>query len=165
MLRTLIDKDIIAARVRELGARIADDYRGETLVVIAILKGSFVFVADLVRAIDAPLRVEMLGVSNRETPLRAGAAQHQLRGSVVPGPTPEAVGGRRGLRFLRRRSLGVVDETLAQEKASVRPQPQRRLDLRAVAAREFAGVDAGDAALHRRSRLALLLRATVAAGR
>lgn len=64
MLRTLIDKDIIAARVRELGARIADDYRGETLVVIAILKGSFVFVADLVRAIDAPLRVEMLGVSS-----------------------------------------------------------------------------------------------------
>jgi hypoxanthine phosphoribosyltransferase len=64
VLRTLLSKDTIAARVSELGARIASDYAGEPIVVIAVLKGSFIFVADLVRAIPAPVRIEMLGVSS-----------------------------------------------------------------------------------------------------
>ena len=53
----------IAARVRELGAKIASDYRDRRLVVVCVLKGSFVFASDLVRAIDLPhVRVEFLGV-------------------------------------------------------------------------------------------------------
>jgi hypoxanthine phosphoribosyltransferase len=64
VLRTLIDKDTIAARVRALGAEIDAAYAGEPVVVIAVLKGSFVFVADLVRAITGPVRMEMLGVSS-----------------------------------------------------------------------------------------------------
>ena len=51
----LIDPSTIAARVRELGARIAEDYRGRELRVVCVLKGSFVFAADLVRAIDVLL--------------------------------------------------------------------------------------------------------------
>jgi len=47
---------------RELGAQITADYLGEPLVVVAVLKGSFVFAADLVRAIDLPLEVDFLGV-------------------------------------------------------------------------------------------------------
>ena len=58
----LIDPSTIAARVRELGARIAEDYRGRELRVVCVLKGSFVFAADLVRAIDLPLEVDFLGV-------------------------------------------------------------------------------------------------------
>jgi len=53
----------IAARVRELGAQITKDYRDRRLVVVCVLKGSFVFAADLVRAIDlSHVRVEFLGV-------------------------------------------------------------------------------------------------------
>jgi hypoxanthine phosphoribosyltransferase len=59
---SLLSAETIAARVRELGARIALDYQGEEIAVVAILAGSFVFAADLVRAIDLPLSVDFLGV-------------------------------------------------------------------------------------------------------
>lgn len=52
----------IAARVRELGAEITRDYSGRNLVLVCVLKGSFVFAADLARHIDLPLRVDFLGV-------------------------------------------------------------------------------------------------------
>ena len=54
-----IDHD---ARVRELGAQITKDYADRRLVLVSVLKGSFLFTADLARAIDLPLRVEFLGV-------------------------------------------------------------------------------------------------------
>jgi hypoxanthine phosphoribosyltransferase len=60
---TMLGADAIAARVRELGAQIARDYAGRPLVLVSVLKGSFVFTADLARAIDIPtLRIEFLGV-------------------------------------------------------------------------------------------------------
>jgi hypoxanthine phosphoribosyltransferase len=52
----------IQDRVRILGAEIARDYADKSLVLLCVLKGSFVFAADLARAIDLPLRVEFLGV-------------------------------------------------------------------------------------------------------
>jgi hypoxanthine phosphoribosyltransferase len=52
----------IDARVKDLGQQIAADYAGKSLVLLCVLKGSFVFAADLARAIDLPLRVEFLGV-------------------------------------------------------------------------------------------------------
>jgi hypoxanthine phosphoribosyltransferase len=58
----LISAEKIRERVRELGAQIAHDYAGQSLVLLCVLKGSFVFAADLARAIDAPLRIEFLGV-------------------------------------------------------------------------------------------------------
>ncbi len=59
---TLMSAERIAERVRALGAQISADYRGRSLVLLCILKGSFVFAADLARAINLPLRVEFLGV-------------------------------------------------------------------------------------------------------
>ncbi|MRG94611.1 hypoxanthine phosphoribosyltransferase [Polyangium spumosum] len=59
---TMIDSDRIAQRVRELGAEITRDYVGRNLVLVCVLKGSFVFTSDLVRHIDLPMRVEFLGV-------------------------------------------------------------------------------------------------------
>jgi hypoxanthine phosphoribosyltransferase len=61
--RPLLSAETIAARVRELGAQIQRDYADvDELAVISILTGSFVFAADLVRAIDLPLSVDFLGV-------------------------------------------------------------------------------------------------------
>jgi len=62
--RVLYSAEEIAVRVRELGAQITEDYRGGSLVVLTVLKGSFVFAADLIRTIDLPLRVEFLGVAS-----------------------------------------------------------------------------------------------------
>lgn len=60
--RILYSAAQIASRVRELGEQITRDYKGGSLVILTILKGSFVFAADLIRSIDLPLRVEFLGV-------------------------------------------------------------------------------------------------------
>ena len=62
--RVLYTAEAISARVRALGTRITQDYRGHSLVVVPVLKGSFVFAADLIRCIDLPLRVEFLGVAS-----------------------------------------------------------------------------------------------------
>lgn len=59
---SMLSAEQIAARVRELGAAIAGDYAGRKLVIVCVLKGSFVFAADLMRAIDLPLRIDFLGV-------------------------------------------------------------------------------------------------------
>ena len=62
--RTLISAEQIAQRVAELGAQISKDYKGEKLVLICVLKGSFVFTADLARAIDGQLRIDFLAVQS-----------------------------------------------------------------------------------------------------
>jgi hypoxanthine phosphoribosyltransferase len=58
----LFSAEQIAERVRQLGAQIARDYAGKSLVLVGVLKGSFVFAADLARAIDLPIRIDFLGV-------------------------------------------------------------------------------------------------------
>lgn len=61
-IATMISREQIAARVTELGAQITKEYQGKSLVLVCVLKGSFVFAADLARAIDLPLRIDFLGV-------------------------------------------------------------------------------------------------------
>lgn len=61
-LRTLIDAETIQARVAEMGKQITEEYAGQEIVLIPVLKGSFVFAADLARAIDLPLSIEFLGL-------------------------------------------------------------------------------------------------------
>jgi hypoxanthine phosphoribosyltransferase len=61
-LEVLISADEVAAKVRALGATITRDYRDKDLVVVVVLKGSFVFAADLIRSIGLPLEVDFLGV-------------------------------------------------------------------------------------------------------
>lgn len=65
-LRELISTQKISERVFELGATIAAHYKdtSEPLVLIGVLKGSIIFLADLCRAIDLPLEIEMMGVSS-----------------------------------------------------------------------------------------------------
>jgi hypothetical protein len=54
-----LSEEAIAARVRALGKAIARDYRGKPLHLICVLNGAFIFMADLVRAIDAPLTTDI----------------------------------------------------------------------------------------------------------
>ncbi len=64
----MLDEAQIAARVRELGAKITEDYSGRHLVLVAILKGSFLFAADLARAIKLEdLRIDFLGLRSYGT--------------------------------------------------------------------------------------------------
>jgi hypoxanthine phosphoribosyltransferase len=60
----LVSEDQIAAKVAELGTRISADYAGRRLTLVSVLKGSLPFMADLMRAIDLPLRIDLMEVSS-----------------------------------------------------------------------------------------------------
>lgn len=62
--RVVFDEETIAARVKELGAKITADYKGEELVVVGVIKGSLYFLTDLTRAIDLPIRIDTIGFGN-----------------------------------------------------------------------------------------------------
>jgi hypoxanthine phosphoribosyltransferase len=53
--RTVIPAEQIQKRVREMGRQISDDYRGRTIHLLALLENGFIFMADLVRALDVPV--------------------------------------------------------------------------------------------------------------
>ncbi len=62
--KILFHESTILSRLDELAHDITIDYRGKDLTVIAILNGSFVFMADLLRRVPLPLQVECLSVSS-----------------------------------------------------------------------------------------------------
>jgi len=63
-LRVLISSDQIRSRIREIGVEIAHDYPEGPVYLIAILKGAFIFLADLARAMPTPSRIEFIGISS-----------------------------------------------------------------------------------------------------
>jgi hypoxanthine phosphoribosyltransferase len=63
-LKILISRDEIAEAVTRLASEITRDYQGKQPLLIGILKGSFVFMADLIRRLDLPLEVEFIKLSS-----------------------------------------------------------------------------------------------------
>jgi len=65
-VREEISAERISARIHEIGAQIGRDYDGKELVLVGVLKGSFMFLADLARAIpsNVDVRVEFLGLAS-----------------------------------------------------------------------------------------------------
>lgn len=62
--KVLYSEEVIAEKVRELGALISRDFEGKNPMFVGVLKGSFVFMADLMRSIDIPCRIEFMAVSS-----------------------------------------------------------------------------------------------------
>ncbi len=60
----LLDSDAIAARVVELGSQLTGDYAGRDPVLVSVLKGALVFLADLMRAMDLPSSIDLMEVSS-----------------------------------------------------------------------------------------------------
>lgn len=63
-LSTLLASDTIAARVEELGREISNDYEGSDLLLIGALRGAYVFLADLARAIETPVTIDFVGAKS-----------------------------------------------------------------------------------------------------
>ncbi|HLO04353.1 MAG TPA: hypoxanthine phosphoribosyltransferase [Symbiobacteriaceae bacterium] len=61
---TLLTSEQIAERVQAMGAQITRESTGADLLVISVLKGAFVFTADLIRSIDLPCQIEFVSVSS-----------------------------------------------------------------------------------------------------
>jgi len=62
--RTLFTRDEIDATVNRLAAEIKRDYYGKQPILIGVLKGSFMFMADLIRRLDFPLQLDFIGLSS-----------------------------------------------------------------------------------------------------
>lgn len=60
----MISEEEILAKVKELGKRIENDFKGEELLVVGILKGASVFVADLIRNINLDVNIDFMSVSS-----------------------------------------------------------------------------------------------------
>lgn len=65
-LKVVFTAEQIAARVRELADKISGDYRGRTVYAVCVLENGFVFMADLVRALDVPVVCQFMKPETRE---------------------------------------------------------------------------------------------------
>lgn len=70
--RVLIDADQLARRIRSLGRAIQRDFTGRDLTVVALLNGTVPFLADLIRNVNLPLRLDFMGVSSYGTGTESG---------------------------------------------------------------------------------------------
>jgi hypoxanthine phosphoribosyltransferase len=62
--RIVISEDALQARIRELGEQITRDYAGRPPLLVGVLKGAFMFMSDLSRAIDLPVEFDFMAVSS-----------------------------------------------------------------------------------------------------
>lgn len=62
--RVLLSEEDLQTKIRDLGRQISDDYRGKDLVLISIMKGGIVFLADIMRAITIPHSFDLVGASS-----------------------------------------------------------------------------------------------------
>lgn len=71
----LLSAEQLQVRVAELGAAITRDYRGKSLKLVGVLKGSFMFIADLSRAIDLPVDIDFIGTTSYQGTKSSGVVR------------------------------------------------------------------------------------------
>ena len=74
-ISVVISEDDLRRRVRELGAEISRDYAGRTPILISVLKGSFIFLADLARAITVPVNLDFMAITRYDAGKRGGVVR------------------------------------------------------------------------------------------
>ena len=83
-LEPLFTSEQIQTRVAEMGAEIARDYAGQTPLLIGVLKGAYIFLSDLVRAIDLRLGVEFMAISSYGSGMRSSGEVRIVKDLDVP---------------------------------------------------------------------------------
>lgn len=71
---TLLTEDQIQARVHELADRISQEYAGREVLLVGVLRGSFIFLADLARRLKIPVAIDFIALSSYERTLEATGA-------------------------------------------------------------------------------------------
>jgi hypoxanthine phosphoribosyltransferase len=82
--RVLIPAAELTARVGEMGRQIREDYAGRTPMLVGVLKGAVVFLADLMRAIDAPCECDFIAVSSYGASTRSSGVVELTKDLSVP---------------------------------------------------------------------------------
>ena len=82
----LISQNEIRSRIVEIGQQISNDYAGRTVTLVGILKGSFIFLADLIRAIspEIPVEVDFMAVSSYGDALTTSGTIHIEKDLAIP---------------------------------------------------------------------------------
>ena len=80
----LVPREDIQKMVRELGARITEDYKGKKLMLIGVLKGGFVFMADLAREIGIPFEMDFIAVSSYGSSTKTSGVVRLLKDIDAP---------------------------------------------------------------------------------
>jgi hypoxanthine phosphoribosyltransferase len=83
-LEPLFSAEQIQARISELGAEIARDYRGRTPLLVGVLKGAYIFMSDLARATDLRLGVEFMAISSYGSGMRSSGEVRIVKDLDVP---------------------------------------------------------------------------------
>jgi hypoxanthine phosphoribosyltransferase len=71
----LVSEAEIRAKVIELGRKISNDYKGQDLVLVGLLRGAIVFLSDLMRAMDVPVLLDFIGISSYGDSTESGAVR------------------------------------------------------------------------------------------
>ncbi len=74
-VEVLLTEEQLRARIAEMAAAIGRDYQGKPLKLVGVLKGSFVFMADLARAIDLPVKVDFIGTTSYQGTTSSGVVR------------------------------------------------------------------------------------------
>ena len=78
-MKALISKERLKKRVKELAREISKDYEGKNPIIVAILKGSFVFLADLIREIKIPHQIDFISVASYGSRKKASGVVRLLK--------------------------------------------------------------------------------------
>lgn len=70
-LSTLINEEQLQKRVREMGHKLTEKLKGQDIIAICVLKGSFIFYADLIRSLETDVKCEFLGVSSYHNAMKS----------------------------------------------------------------------------------------------
>lgn len=84
VLRVLLSEDEIREKVRELGGKITADYKNSNLMLVTVLKGAVVFLADLMRQIDVPAEIDFMVVSSYGSGVKSSGVVKIVKDLDVP---------------------------------------------------------------------------------
>lgn len=84
VLRTLLSEEEIHAKVREMGKQLSADYQGRNLLLVTVLKGAVVFLADLLREITVPCEIDFMVVSSYGSGIQSSGVVKIVKDLDVP---------------------------------------------------------------------------------
>ena len=84
VLRVLLSEDEIREKVRELGGKITADYKNSNLMLVTVLEGAVVFLADLMRQIDVPAEIDFMVVSSYGSGVKSSGVVKIVKDLDVP---------------------------------------------------------------------------------
>jgi hypoxanthine phosphoribosyltransferase len=131
----ILSEDQVQAKVRELGQAISRDYAGEAVLMIAVLRGAFLFVADLIREVDIPAEVDFMAVSSYGSTTKSSGVVRILK------DLDETIEGRNVLVVEDILDTGLTLKYLLKNLASRRPKTLEVATLLAKTGKQRVPID------------------------